>query len=324
MAETVRVSIICNTYNHERYIAQALDSFLAQETTFPYEILIHDDASTDRTADIIRDYERRYPDRIFPIYQSENQYSKGVAISRVFQYPRARGMYFALCEGDDFWLDPHKLQKQYDYMQKHPECTLCISNALICAPSGEIIGDYSPAKENRCFSPEEVILGGGGFCATNSIFSRTRLIQDLPAYFDILYIDFVIQMYLASCGTTYCFADKMAAYRRGVEGSWTSGYLVDRTGRIRHLEKTIAVREAFDAQTEGRYHDAIETVNTRNAFTMHWLRGDFESLKAEQYRRLYQELNPKAKIRFLSDKYVPHLRVLLNRSLSSARKHFQK
>lgn len=319
----VSVSIICNTYNHERYIAQALDSFLAQETDFSYEILIHDDASTDRTAEIIREYERRYPDRIFPICQSENQYSKGVVISRAFQYPRARGAYFAICEGDDFWADTHKLQRQYDYMESHPECTLCICNAAVCATDGRIIGELSPAAEDRIIPTEEVILGRG-FCATNSIFSRTRLMQDLPDYFDILFIDVVIQMYLASCGTTYCFADKMAVYRKGVEGSWTSRHFADPAARIRHLQTCIAVNKAFDAETGGRYHEAIESVNTHSAFHMYWMKGDFDALKAEKFRRSYQELPTKTKIRFLTQKYFPHLYVLLNRSLVSARKHFKK
>ena len=86
-----------------------------QKTDFPFEILIHDDASTDGTADIIREYEAKYPDIIKPIYQTENQYSKGIKVSQVYQFPRAKGKYIALCEGDDYWTDPYKLQKQVDF-----------------------------------------------------------------------------------------------------------------------------------------------------------------------------------------------------------------
>ena len=97
----IGVSIVCNAFNHERYIAQALESFLMQKTDFPFEILVHDDASTDGTAEIIRTYAKRFPQIVLPLFQTENQYSKKVSIGSSFQYPRARGKYIALCEGDD-------------------------------------------------------------------------------------------------------------------------------------------------------------------------------------------------------------------------------
>ena len=106
--ENVRptVSICCITYNHAPYIRSALDGFLMQETDFAYEILIHDDASTDGTADIIREYTARYPDIIKPILREENQYSKGISNISIFNFPRARGEFIAMCEGDDYWTDP--------------------------------------------------------------------------------------------------------------------------------------------------------------------------------------------------------------------------
>lgn len=115
------VSISCATYNHEKYIRDCIEGFLMQKTSFKFEILIHDDASTDGTADIIKQYEKKYPELIFPIYQTKNQYSQGVMISPTFNWPRARGKYIALCEGDDYWTDPLKLQKQVDFLEENPE-----------------------------------------------------------------------------------------------------------------------------------------------------------------------------------------------------------
>ena len=109
------VSICCITLHHEKYIRDAIEGFLMQKTSFPIEILIHDDASTDDTANIIREYEEKFPNIIKPIYQTENQYSKGISISATYQFPRALGKYIALCEGDDYWTDPLKLQKQVDF-----------------------------------------------------------------------------------------------------------------------------------------------------------------------------------------------------------------
>ena len=111
--DNITVSICCVTYNHEKYIEQALKSFLEQKVDFKYEILIHDDASTDKTADIIRKYEKLFPDIIKPIYQSVNQYSIGITnVTQRYNFPRAKGKYIAICEGDDYWTDKHKLQRQ--------------------------------------------------------------------------------------------------------------------------------------------------------------------------------------------------------------------
>lgn len=131
MQENVMVSICCIVYNHESYIRQCLDGFIMQKTNFVYEIVIHDDASTDKTAEIIREYEAKYPNIIKPIYQKENQYSKGIQISATYNLPRAKGKYIALCEGDDYWTDPLKLQKQVDFLEINLEYSGCVHQATI-------------------------------------------------------------------------------------------------------------------------------------------------------------------------------------------------
>jgi glycosyltransferase involved in cell wall biosynthesis len=122
LKDTVMVSVICNTYNHELYIKDALEGIVKQQTDFAIEVLVHDDASTDHTADIVREYEAKYPDIIKPMYEEENQYQQGKPFgSAVWNFPRAKGKYIALCEGDDYWIDPFKLQKQVDFLEKNPE-----------------------------------------------------------------------------------------------------------------------------------------------------------------------------------------------------------
>lgn len=121
IANTPLVSIICSTYNHGLYISQCLDGFLMQKTNFPFEILIHDDASTDNTPDIIREYEHNHPQVIRPIYQKENKYSKKEDIFAKYQCSRVRGKYIAICEGDDYWIAPLKLQKQIDFLENNPD-----------------------------------------------------------------------------------------------------------------------------------------------------------------------------------------------------------
>lgn len=120
------VSICCITYNHAPFIRKCLDGFLMQETNFRIEILIHDDASTDGTDGIIREYAEKNPDLFFPLFETENQYSHGHQNDiDFFNYNRAKGKYIAYCEGDDYWTDPYKLQKQVDFMETHPDYSVC-------------------------------------------------------------------------------------------------------------------------------------------------------------------------------------------------------
>lgn len=127
----IAVSICCLTYNHAPFLQSALDGFVTQKTRFPFEVVIHDDASTDQTSSLIRDYQEKYPDIIRPIFQKENQFSKQGVYPCGYLYPAALGRYIAECEGDDYWTDPHKLQTQYDYMEAHPECSICYHDFIV-------------------------------------------------------------------------------------------------------------------------------------------------------------------------------------------------
>lgn len=125
------VSITCNTYMHENFIRDAIESFLMQKTTFKVEILVHDDASTDNTADIVREYESKYPHLFRNVYQIENQYKKIPKTKKFIPRYKERGKYIARCEGDDYWTDPYKLQKQVDFLEHNPDYVLCFHDAIV-------------------------------------------------------------------------------------------------------------------------------------------------------------------------------------------------
>jgi len=117
--EQIMVSVVCITYNQVSYIEKAFKSFLMQKTNFKFEIIIHDDASSDGTKDILKKYSSLFPDKIILILQDKNQYSQGINIFNSYIYPIVRGKYIALCEGDDFWTDSNKLQIQFNYMENN-------------------------------------------------------------------------------------------------------------------------------------------------------------------------------------------------------------
>ena len=137
------VTISCAVFNHAKYIEQALDSFLMQETNFPFEIFVHDDASTDNSANIIRKYEKKYPKLIKPVYETENQYSKndGSLQEILWSEKYNRGKYIALCEGDDYWTTPLKLQKQFDFMERHEDFSIVGCSTNVVDESGNFIRD---------------------------------------------------------------------------------------------------------------------------------------------------------------------------------------
>lgn len=173
------VSISTLAYNHEPYIRDCLEGFLMQKTTFPVQVLINDDASKDKTADIIKEYEKKYPRIIEPIYQIENQYSKGVAISATFLYPKAKGKYIAKCEGDDYWIDPLKLQKQVDFLEKNPEYGMCHTDYDL--HEGFRLHNFKEKKDGIYFPS---ILIEGIQIATLTVVFRKQTYDSLPKYFE--------------------------------------------------------------------------------------------------------------------------------------------
>ena len=252
MDKEVTVTVVCVTYNHAAYIRDALEGFVMQKTDFPFEVLVHDDASTDGTADIVREYERKYPGIIRGIYQKENQYSKGVVISREFIYPQVRGEFVALCEGDDYWTDPLKLQKQVDALRAHPELDGCACRVLM-TKDGKKDRFIAPDVKSRVLKAEEVIVGGGWFISTPSLMCRREVyVQNTPMR-DVTTLDYVLQIQASLRGGMYYIEDCMAVYRKLVPGSWSSthrqGFPVD---------TMIRMLDVLDEYTEGRFHDAID------------------------------------------------------------------
>ncbi len=216
-----RLSVVCLAYNAAPYIRAALDGFLAQKTGFPFEVLIHDDASTDGTADIIREYADRRPDLIRAVFQRENQFSKGVAVSSTHLWPLIRGEYVAMCEGDDYWTDPLKLQKQVDWLDAHPESSVCFHPVTVHFEDGSRPDSLYPSPKD---CPDGFTFQGllrHNFIQTNSVVFRWKLKgheTEVPA--DISPRDWFTNLIHAEKGPIGFIPDAMGVYRRHQGGVW--------------------------------------------------------------------------------------------------------
>ncbi len=256
--ENIMVSVLCLCYNHENYIKDALEGFVKQKTTFPFEVLIHDDASTDKSAEIIREYEAKYPDIIKPTYQTENQYSKGIKIMRTHLLPKIRGKYIAFCEGDDFWTDENKLQKQVDFLEANPEYTVCAHNTILCDMTTNEEKVFFPTG-SREIKLEEVLLGP--IYHLSSVLVKTDFyLATRPAWMNMLpgVGDFPNVIYYSISGRVMYLGDEvMSYYRYGTPGSWTNRVEKIYSKRIALNWKIMKMLRAVDKYYDYQYHQAI-------------------------------------------------------------------
>lgn len=319
--QDVLVSISCITYNHEKYIAEALDSFLMQQTNFSYEILVHDDASTDDTANIIRSYHKKYPDLIKPILQTENQYFKGVKISLGLNFPRAKGKYIALCEGDDYWTNPLKLQKQIDVLEKNTKLSMCIhATKLIDANNGATIDVKRPHNNDAEFNCEEMILGGSFFHTSSVVFRKEFL--KLPPKWVLVTEGFhsEIPLVLAPHGNVYYINEIMSAQRSRTPGSWTERVWDKPQKRIELYKSMIEMLNNYNAYTNYAYTSTINKKIAEYEFEKMRLSNNRRALLRNQYYRAHlKTLQKKTMLKKMFQDFFPKTHGLLIRLKASLR-----
>lgn len=283
------VSIRCITYNHEPYIAKTLNSFLMQETIFPFEIVIHDDASTDKTAEIIREYEQKFPKIIKPIYEIENQYSKKDGSLAKIVNSACNGKYIALCEGDDYWCDTNKLQKQVDFLETFPEYIACVHKCReFNCQTNQFEASFPHIGTEQDLPIEKVILGGGGFWGTNTTVYRREVLQDFRnTYWKLSPVgDYPLALSLASRGKIHYFPQEMSVYRVFAKGSWSSRTMLGPEAYSRrhtHISKMRESLKAFDEYTEKKYTDVIQEKMDLNDFNLYWDFGKWTLLKTTSH-----------------------------------------
>ena len=305
-----KVSVICLCYNHEKYIKEALNSIIMQKTNFAFEIIVHDDASTDNSALIIKEYYSRYPNIIVPILQTENQYSKKISINNTHIYPKVRGKYIALCECDDYWVDKFKLQKQVDYLEKHKDCSICIHAAyMIDAKTKQLIKKIVLSNSDRDFTMADAIEGIGSVAATNSFVYRSKYIKNIIDCSKELpktgVGDYLIVILLGIYGKIHYINEFMSCYRSNVENSWTYRMNDSIYDYLRYLDNHILLLEKLYLILPEYTHKVLTNEIKREKFKVLIIQGKLFDAK-EKFPSLYKQLTLSKKFKIVISYILLH------------------
>jgi glycosyltransferase involved in cell wall biosynthesis len=240
----VKVSVCLITYNHEEYVDQSIDSVLAQATSFPFEIRIGEDGSTDRTREIVQSYGKRFPEKIRLNLQETN---RGLLRNFLSTFESCRGEYVALLDGDDFWTDPSKLQKQADFLDQHPLHSICFHQTQVLLADGRLCDvDYTRPNDVRIDSIEG--LFETNFIATSSAMLRRTAVPEIPEwYVTSPWEDWPLYLLFADRGGIGYLPEAMSVYRSHGRGLWSG---LDRHAQ---LEAVIGFLLTMDERLGRRY-----------------------------------------------------------------------
>lgn len=251
------VTIRCITYNHKPYIRQCLEGFVMQNTNFRFEAIVHDDASTDGTAAIIREYAEKYPDIIKPIYETENQYSKhDGSLDRIMD-AHMHGKYIALCEGDDYWTDPLKLQKQVDFLENHPGYSMCFHNAVKYYENYNRIELFNHLDKNCDLTIHDAVHKW--LVPTASMLLRRSVCINYPTWVRKIYSgDYTLILLAAMEGKIFYIHQIMSVYRINFEGMSASARMQGKN--IFMLQQKIYLLESFKDHVEREFCIEVESM----------------------------------------------------------------
>lgn len=309
MNEDILVTVICMTYNHVDYIHKSLDGFVSQETDFRFEVIVHDDASTDGTTGIIKEYQNKYSDIIVALFEDENQYSQGKSKDVKTKIAMlARGKYIAWCEGDDYWIDSKKLQKQADFLNANPDYSYCVSHIKFHDLNNNIDMLIPRDPRERDYSPDEIIRGGAIF-QLSGVMMRTDIYRKMPDCFDAKgFGDIQIYIYGALTGKCHVLTDIMSHYNYGVVGSFTERHAqANSKSKIEHQTEYYKMLERVNAYYCYKYNDSFNYAVDRIKFSIAILNGDIGT--AKQYKSFWKSYKQQ-RIRDGLAKCFPWLRII--------------
>nr|WP_321295767.1 glycosyltransferase [uncultured Sphaerochaeta sp.] len=281
----ILVSIICTAYNHEKYIASTLNGFIIQKTTFDFEILVHDDCSSDCTAAIISEYKNKYPRLIKVFYEKENQYSKHVPITRSILVPNAQGKYLAFCEGDDFWIDEYKLQKQVDILENNSDVIMCChAHNRINASTQRIIDVMTSLKNENGYIDYEDLLSVSNFPHYSSMMVKKDDYASMPLLYQNLPIgDYPLRAFCLATGKVYYIKDVMSNYRVMSDSSWSKRERFNFDYRYEMNKKMNEFMINYDKETNFKYHEFLYRIIEKKDYQSCVFCGRFIEAKSLEY-----------------------------------------
>lgn len=302
------MSVYCKAYNHEKYIRSCLEGFVNQKTNFKFEVIIHDDASTDKTPEIIKEYQEKYPEIIRPIFQKENQYSKRVPVLSLYMLPMMRGKYIACCEGDDFWTSENKLQMQVDFLESNSEYSACVHNTeVLNISNGRKFKYYNDKDRNVTMSD---VIKGSHYCYhTSSLMYRIQYAKERPEFLRIQkgVGDYPLGIYLAMMGKIKFFGQVMSVYRYGTEGSWTHRMGNDSKKIILSYKDKIKMLEAANEYSSRKYEDLFQAKIMQTRCDILIQEEKYKELKKAPYKEYYKAYPIKIKIKVSMLQHCPKL-----------------
>lgn len=315
MNEEIMISILCLAYNHEEYIEKTIKGFLNQKCSYSYEIIIHDDASTDNTAKIIKKYEQKYSDRIKGIYQIENQYSQGISINKIL-FEKSRGKYIAVCEGDDYWNNSEKLERQIKFLEEHLEYSACVHSGYYAYEDGVIKREMFRAYKSNCDVPINEILEKWMFPTASIVYRKScRPEFDLGYGKNLPCGDYPLIVYLASKGKIFYFDIPMCVYRTMSKSSISKQISCDIEKKKKLDEQFIKLLNAIDRSQNYIYHEAIYKHIVSREFARLISEYNWKKLHEDRYKELYACLNWIKKIQIWLVYYFPTLGRVLDRNI---------
>lgn len=256
MSEKIMVSVMCTAFNHVEYIREALDSMLGQNTDFAYEILVNDDCSTDGTAEVLREYAEKYPDKVRAFFPEKNLYSQNIDVYYHTFFPNARGKYVAFCEGDDFWTDPDKLRLQVEFLEANPEYSACVHNTTLHYCDAAQPDTLLLKREGDMDVEFEHILPGmNNAWHTSSLMAKTEVLASPTDYYHIAsehgFGDFPYGLMVRNAGKVRYLNRSMSVYRlNSNQAAWSSGFDYVAKKRIFFLDGMVKTLEAFRAHVK--------------------------------------------------------------------------
>ena len=314
--EEILVSICCITYNQENYIEDTIKGFLMQKTNFKYEIIIHDDASTDNTAKIIKKYEKKYKDIIKPIYQKENQQSKGKRPTFI-TYQKATGKYIALCEGDDYWTDENKLQRQFNYIEDNPNCSACIHSAMKVNYDKTEIKPVEPYKQNTVINMKEYCHKVDSIPTASLFFKKEIVEEEMPDFLKQAPVgDIPLALWFLDKGYIYYENKIMSCYRVNVPNSWSTTAFKDPKKVKEHDTKMELMYDLYNKYTDYKHNDLIEMEKAKRVLNLCKNKKDIKKVKENYslgYKKLPLALKIKKNIKVSFPKLLEFYRKIRNR-----------